>query len=56
MFWLRVGFLFLAVLFTLVNAALVAGFVAGREKVIPGANFWYQAVGVTGFVTLQWLW
>ena len=42
--------MFLAILFTLNNSVKVMA-----KEPIPAANFILQAIGVTGFITLQWL-
>jgi len=46
----KIAFLFLGIWMTIVNAHLV-----GLKNSIPAPNFIYQAVGVVGFITLQWL-
>lgn len=47
---LRVCFLFLAVWFTIVNVIRVIG-----RNNVPAVNILIQAIGITGFVYLQWL-
>ena len=42
--------IFLVVLFTLVNSALVL-----HKNTVPAINFILQAIGITGFIVLQWL-
>jgi len=46
----KIGFLFLAVLFSLVN-----GYRLILKSETPGLNFILQGAGITGFVTCQWL-
>ena len=43
-------FLFLGILFTIVNIMRALG----RNKIPPG-NTILQAIGITGFIVLQWL-
>ena len=47
---LKLLFLFLAVMWTLVNTARFIG-----KQDIPALNFILQAIGITGFIWLQWL-
>lgn len=47
---LKYAFLFLAIWFTPINISKVCL----RNRIIF-ANFFYQAVGITGFVIIQWL-
>ncbi len=47
---LKIIFLFLAVLFTCVNTSRMS-----HKSNIDAFNFLCQAVGITGFITLQWL-
>ena len=42
--------IFLVVLFTLVNSAKV-----WHKEAVPAINFLLQAIGITGFIVLQWL-
>ena len=46
----KIMFLFVAVLMTIVNTTRLFG-----KDDIPAVNFTVQAIGVTGFITLQWL-
>lgn len=50
MIWLKVIFLFLGILFTVVNLVRLT-----RNSTIPAINFILQAVGWTGFIYCQWL-
>lgn len=43
-------FLFIAIMFTLIN---ILRTIAKND--IPPTNIIYQAIGITGFITLQWL-
>lgn len=47
---LKYAFLFLAIWFTIINISKVC-----MRNSIPFANFLYQAIGITGFVIMQWL-
>ena len=47
---LKIAFLFLGVWFTTVNM-----FRCINKCTLPPANIFYQAIGITGFVYLQWL-
>ena len=47
----KIMFLFIAVLMTIVNTSRVFG----SENDVLAVNFTMQAIGVTGFITLQWL-
>lgn len=47
---LKYVFLFLAIWFTIINISKVC-----LRDSIPFANFFYQAIGATGFVIMQWL-
>ena len=46
----KIIFLFIAVVMTIVNTSRLFG-----KVTIPSVNFTVQAIGVTGFITLQWL-
>ena len=46
----KIIFLFIAILMTTNNISRLIG-----EDNIPAVNFTMQAIGVTGFITLQWL-
>ena len=48
---LKIVFLFLAVFFTLVNTVKAMN---EYEAILP-LNFILQAIGITGFIYLQWL-
>lgn len=45
---LKIGFLFLAVLFSIVNFSRLIG-----KQDLPTANFIYQAIGIVGFLVIQ---
>ena len=47
---LKIIFLFLAVFFTVVNASRLYG-----KQNTPPINFIAQAIGITGFIVIQWL-
>lgn len=47
---LKVVFLFIAIMFTFINTLRTIG-----KNPVPGANFAIQALGITGFITLQFL-
>jgi hypothetical protein len=47
---LKIAFIFVAILFTLVN--INRTYNANR---IPAINFIMQAIGIVGFIVLQWL-
>lgn len=45
---LKIGFLFLGIWFTLINTTRI------MNKVnLPASNLLYQAIGITGFIVLQ---
>lgn len=46
----KIVFLFVSIWLTIVNTARFIG-----KNDIPGANFIYQAIGITGFLTLMFL-
>ncbi len=46
----KIGFLFVGVLFSCVNACR-----AVNKSDLPAMNMLLQAVGISGFITLQWL-
>jgi hypothetical protein len=50
LFALKIVFLFVAILFTITNIIRL-----GYKNDIPTMNLIWQALGITGFVTLQWL-
>lgn len=47
---LRFIFLFIGVWFTIINTSKVC-----LRNSVPFANFFYQSIGITGFVITQWL-
>lgn len=47
---LKIVFLLLAVLFTIVNIGRIY-----YKQQIPVMNFILQAIGITGFIYMQWL-
>ena len=47
---LKVLFLFVSVWFSIVNTSRLIG-----RNDIPGSNFVYQAIGITGFITVMFL-
>ena len=46
----KIVFLFIAVFMTTINTVRIYG-----KADIPAVNFTMQAIGITGFITLQWL-
>ena len=46
----KIIFLFVAIMMTIINTTRLFG-----KADIPAVNFTMQAIGVTGFITLQWL-
>ena len=50
MLYLKIGFLFLAIWFSLVNSIRFF-----KSNSIPGMNIILQAIGITGFIVIQWL-
>lgn len=46
----KILFIFMSVFFTTVNIARMYG-----KQNVPVANFLYQAIGITGFIVLEWL-
>ena len=50
MIYLKFGFLFIGIMFTIVN---IMRMIAKND--LPAANMIFQAIGITGFIVLQWL-
>lgn len=48
--YLEIAFLFLGVLFTLINLSKLRGI-----ETIPATNMVLWAIGVTGFIVLHWM-
>ena len=46
----KLGFLFIAVWFTIVNVGRIS-----LQNKLPPINLLLQAIGITGFVWLQWI-
>jgi len=47
---LKIAFLFMTVLFTLTNVIRTM-----LKNNVPAANMFFQTIGITGFIVLQWL-
>ena len=50
MVYLKTAFLFIAVWFTIVNIGRIA-----VKNNLPAVNLFFQAIGIAGFITLQWI-